>query len=74
MFSAHEYDLLFVCWCNLYITMEGFYADSLFDKECALLRVVTTQGKQSNWWIIFPDKTNTGNLPRTQENCSLNQG
>ena len=74
VFSAHKYDLLFACWCNLYITMKGIYVYSPFAKECALLRVVTTQEKQSNGEIIFPDKTNKGNLPRIQEKCSLNQG
>ena len=32
----------------------------------ALLRVATAQGKQGIWFLLFPDRENTGNFVLTQ--------
>ena len=40
---------------------------TLVGKKCSqlsLLRVATAQGKQGIWTFIFPDRENTGNLPK----------
>ena len=34
--------------------------------KVTLTRVATAQGKQGIWFLLFPDKENTGNLVLTQ--------
>ena len=39
----------------------------------AKLRVATAQGKQGIWMFIFPDRENTGNLPKSIKNMILHR-
>ena len=38
--------------------------DDLVSGEKSTCRVATAQGKQGTWKSIFPDRENTGNLPK----------
>ena len=45
------------------------FPDDLFDHWEAYLRVATAQGKQEKqgiWFLLFPDRENTGNFALTQ--------
>ena len=37
------------------------------------IRVATAQGKQGIWFLIFPDRENTGNLPKNIKNMILHR-
>ena len=37
-----------------------------FDTTMKLYRVATEQGKQGIWFLLFPDRENTGNFVVTQ--------
>ena len=38
-----------------------------------IVRVATAQGKQGIWMFIFPDRENTGNLPKNIKNMILHR-
>ena len=38
-----------------------------------MVRVATAQGKQGIWMFIFPDRENTGNLPKNIKNVFLHR-
>ena len=44
-----------------------------FLKLVSLIRVATAQGKQGIWMFIFPDRENTGNLPKNIKNMILHR-
>ena len=37
------------------------------------VRVATAQGKQGIWFLLFPDRENTGNLPKNIKNMILHR-
>ena len=37
------------------------------------IRVATAQGKQGIWFLLFPDRKNTGNLPKNIKNMILHR-
>ena len=39
-----------------------------------IVRVATTQGKQGIWFLLFPDRENTGNFAVTAGKIFLTQG
>ena len=43
-------------------------------KQGCIPRVATAQGKQGIWFLLFPDRENTGNFALTQGKNSETQG
>ena len=55
-----------VCSCIIPITSvnQNIYPEDYKTEEDQNNRVATAQGKQGIWKSIFPDRENTGNLPK----------
>ena len=55
-------------WCHQYYTVTGphGYRTRRLISEITITRVATAQGKQGIWFLLFPDRENTGNFALTQ--------